>query len=380
MAGNFVTALEVKGENMWKSKLFKTGIGILLLFLIIYIGSKIAFVFQPFVVVFETLFFAFLISGLLYFLTVPFVDWLNKHKLPRPVAILIIYLLAVGLLVFIGFAGGPVLQKEFSRLVEAIPEKIKQSQQLLLTLEDTSLGARFLDSGSMNINNIAENIAKGIGNTFSQIATNIIALAEFFTGILMTIVIIPFLLYYILSKKDEGLIPGVVSKLAPQNYAEPINSILKEMNKLLGLYVQGLAIVCLCVGILSYFGFLIIGIDYALLLAIFIMVTNIVPFLGPFIGAIPAVIVALLESPLMLLKVVVVIVVVQQGESLLISPQIMGRKLALSPLAIILVVLVAGRLGGLIGIILAIPIFTMFKIIASHIYEQIQIHRKAPVK
>ncbi len=375
-----MTTLEVKGENMWKSKLFKTGIGILLLFLIIYIGNKIAFVFQPFIVVFETLIFALLISGLLYYLTVPFVDWLNKHKLPRPAAILIIYLLAVGLLVFIGFAGGPILLRESSGLVETIPEKIEEAQQWLLALENTPLAARFIDSEAMDINNITENIANSIGNTFSQIATNIISLAEFFTGILMTIVIIPFLLYYMLSKKGEGLIPGVISKLAPQNYAEPINSTLEEMNKLLGLYVQGLAIVCLCVGILSYLGFLIIGLEYALLLAIFIMVTNIVPFLGPFIGAIPAVIIALLESPLMLLKVVIVIVVVQQGESLFISPQIMGRKLNLSPLAIILVVLVAGRLGGLIGIILAIPIFTMFKIIASHIYEQIQIHRKAPVK
>ena len=361
---------------MWKSGFFKTGIGILLLFLIIYIGSKISFVFQPFVVIFQTLFFAFLISGLLYYLTVPFVDWLNKHKLPRPVAILIIYLLALGLFTFIGFAAGPILLRQSSGLVENIPEKVEEAQQWLITLENTPLGARFIDSEAMNIDNITENIANSIGNTFSRILTNIIALTEFFTGILMTIVIIPFLLYYMLSKKDEGKIPGLISHLAPQDYAEPINSTLKEMNKLLGLYVQGLTIVCLCVGILSYFGFLIIGLDYALLLAIFITFTNIVPFLGPFIGAIPAVIVAILDSPLMLLKVVIVILVVQQVESLFISPQIMGRKLNLSPLAIILVVLVAGRLGGLIGIILAIPIFTMIKIIASHIYDEIQEYKR----
>ena len=122
-------------------------------------------------------------------------------------------------------------------------------------------------------------------------------------------------------------------------------------------------------GILSYIGFLIIGLDYALLLSIFIMVFNIIPWLGPFIGAIPAVIVGLLDSPLMMLEVLVIIVIVQQIESLLVSPQVMGRKLALSPLAIILIVLVAGRLSGLLGIILAIPVFTILKIIAAHIYE-----------
>ncbi len=365
---------------MWNSKLFKTGIGILLVFLIIYIGSRITFVFQPFIVAFEALFFSFLISGLFYYLTFPFVDWLNKQKLPRSAAILIIYLLAVGLLVLLGITAGPILQNEFTNLAKSIPEKIKQAQQLLLALEDTAFSTRLINPETLNIDNITDSIAGGISRAFNQVAISVAALFDFITSIFMTIVIVPFLLYYMLKEKNKALIPGMVSRLAPPKYVTKINSILAEMNRLLSFYVQGLAIVCLCVGILSYIGFLIISLDYALILAIFIMVANIVPFLGPFIGAVPAVIVGLLGSPLMMLQVIAVIVIVQQVESLLISPQVMGRKLALSPLAIILVVLVAGRLGGIVGIILAIPIFTMFKIIASHIYEQIQLNRKASVE
>ncbi len=365
---------------MWKSNLFKTGTGILLLFLIIYVGNRIAFVFQPFIIIFETLFLAFLISGLLFYLIVPVVDWLHKHKLPRPAAILLIYLLAFALVVFIGVAGGPILQREFLALVEAIPETVEQVQRLLLALEDTPLAGRFIDPEAMNMESIVENIATSIGDTIAQIGANFMALSEFFSSVIITVIIIPFLLYYMLSKKDEGLFPSEIRKLAPKKYAEPINSTLKEMSRLLGLYVQGLAIVSVGVGILSYLGFLIIGIQYALLLAVFIMVTNIVPFMGPYIGAIPTVLVALLESPFMLLKAVVVLVIVQQGESVFIAPQVMGRKLSLSPLAIILVMLVAGRLGGLIGIILAVPLFTMLKIITSRIYEQYQLHRKAPIE
>jgi len=127
------------------------------------------------------------------------------------------------------------------------------------------------------------------------------------------------------------------------------------------------------VGILAYIGFLIIGLEYALILSIFIMITNVVPFLGPFIGSIPAVIIGLLDSPLTMLIVIILIIIVQQIESMLISPQIMGRKLSLSPLAIIVIVLVSGRLGGLLGIILAIPTFTVLKIIVNHIYEYYQL-------
>ncbi len=363
---------------MWDSKLFKTGIGILLLFLIIYVGSKISFIFQPFVVIFEALFFSFLISGLLYYLTLPVVDWLNKHKLPRPVSILLTYLLAVGLLAIIGFATVPILQKEFTGLLHGIPEKRSQIQQFLISLEDTAFGARLLNLESMNIDTITDSIADSIGKAFNRLAANVATLAGFIANIFTTIVIVPFLLYYMLNQRKEALLPRAISRLAHSDYIEKIDTILGEMNNLLRHYVQGLSIVCLFVGVLSYIGFLIIGVEYAFILSFFIMVTNIVPFLGPFIGAIPAVLVGLLQSPLMMLKVIIVIFVVQQMESLLISPQIMGRKLALSPLAIILVVLVAGRLGGLLGIILAIPIFTMLKIVARHILEQIRPHNKAP--
>lgn len=357
---------------MWDSKMFKAGVGMLLLFLIIYVGSQITFVFRPFVIAFEALFLSFLIAGLLYYLTVPLVDWLHRRKLPRAAAIFITFLLVAGLLFLLVASVGPVLQAEFIKLVDNIPEKISGAQELLINLEGSALGTRLLDLEALDLENIADKIAESIGRAVAQVATSIVALANLLTGLFMTVVIVPFLLYFMLKEKGSELISGAVKRFAPRDYVEDINSMLGEMNRLLGLYVQGLGIVCLCVGVLAYLGFLIIGLDYALLLALFIMITNVVPFLGPFIGAIPAVIVGLLSSPLMMLKVIFIIVVVQQVESLLISPQVMGRKLALSPLAIILIVLVAGRLGGLLGIILAIPVFTVLKIVAAHLYEHVR--------
>lgn len=361
---------------MWDSKIFKTGIGILLFFLIIYIGSQITFIFMPFVIAFEALFFSFLISGILYYITYPFVDILHKYKLPRPAAIAAIYIILVGLLVLLALTLGPILQLEFTRLAENIPEKITDARQLLERLGESTLFSQIVNLEALNIDNIANQIANTVNRTLSQIATSVAAVIDFTTSIFMTIVIVPFLLYYMLKEKGQDIISSVVTKYAPEKYSQIVNKALAEMNRLLSSYVQGLGIVCLCVGILAYIGFTIIGLEYALILSIFIMITNVVPFLGPFIGAIPAIIVGLLDSPLKMLMVIIVIVVVQQMESLLISPQVMGRKLSLSPLAIILVVLVAGRLGGLLGIILAIPIFTMLKIIISHIYQYIRISRE----
>jgi len=361
---------------MWDSKLFKTGVGILLLFLIIYVGSLISFIFYPLVVAFEALFISFLISGILYYFTYPFVDWLHVHKLPRAVAIFITFLVIIGLLILLGFIIVPILQREFTRLADSIPLIIDQLRELLKILEESPILAELIDLEELDLERITERVAAVVSNTLAQIATSIAAAADFATNVFITIIIVPFLLYYMLKEKGSGLFYRAVSALSPKDYADEIKSALAEMNRLLAAYVQGLAVVCFFVGALAYVGFLIIGLDYALILSIFIMITNVVPFLGPFIGAIPAVIVGFLDSPLMMIAVIILIIVVQQAESLLISPQVMGRKLALSPLAIILIVLVAGRLGGLLGIILAIPTFTVLKIITTHVYEHIRYHKE----
>jgi len=357
---------------MWDSKLFKTGVGILLLFLIIYMGTQIAFIFRPIVVAFEALFISFLVSGVLYYFTIPFVDWMHGRRIPRPLAILIVFLLIIGLLVLLFFTIGPVIQAEFMKLTVSIPAGIREIQQLITEFEESAILATLLDLEALDLDQIIDNLAGTVSRAISQIAFSVASVIDFLTELFVTIIIIPFLLYYMLKEKGGDFIPNLVERLSPEEYKDNVKSALSEINRLLGTYVQGLAIVCLFVGILAYIGFLIIGLEYAMILAMFVLVTNIIPFLGPFIGSIPAVIVGLLDSPLTMLLVIIVIVAVQQVESLFISPQVMGRRMALSPLSIILLVLVAGRLGGLLGIILAIPTFTVLKIIANHIFEYIK--------
>ncbi len=362
---------------MWDSKLFKTGVGILLLFLIIYMGTQISFIFRPVVVAFEALFISFLVSGVLYYFTIPFVDWMHGHKVPRPLAILIVFMLIIGLLALLFFTIGPILQAEFTRLAVSIPEGIREIQQIIRELEESAIFNALLDLEALDVDEIIDNLAGFVSRAISQVAVSVATLVDVMTGLFMTIIIIPFLLYYMLKEKGGDFIPKLVERLSPEEYKDNVHSALSEMNKLLGTYVQGLAVVCLFVGILAYIGFSIIGLDYALILAMFILITNIIPFLGPFIGSIPAVVVGLLDSPLTMFLVIVVIVIVQQLESLVISPQVMGRRMALSPLTIILLVLVAGRLGGLLGIILAIPTFTVLKIIVNHIFEYIKPIKKS---
>jgi predicted PurR-regulated permease PerM len=141
------------------------------------------------------------------------------------------------------------------------------------------------------------------------------------------------------------------------------------MDEALSSYIQGQAIVSFIVGVMMYIGYLIIGINYSLILAIVAMLTNVIPFLGPFLALVPAVIVGFTMSPFMALKVILVVIVVQQIDGNVSSPLIMGRKLDVHPLTIILILLVAGNLAGLIGMIVAVPAYAIIKVIISHAYR-----------
>ncbi|HED24282.1 MAG TPA: AI-2E family transporter, partial [Firmicutes bacterium] len=194
---------------MWNSKLFKAGIGLLLLFLIIYVGSQITFIFYPLVVAFEALFISFLVAGILYYFTYPSVDWLHNHKIPRPLAIIMVFLIIVGLLVLLGIILGPILQGEFTKLTVSIPDKIREARQLIQQLEENELITRFFDLESLNtlnLENLAERAAALVSSTFSQLASSITAVLDFLANIFMTVIIIPFLLYYMLKEKGHGLI------------------------------------------------------------------------------------------------------------------------------------------------------------------------------
>jgi predicted PurR-regulated permease PerM len=181
------------------------------------------------------------------------------------------------------------------------------------------------------------------------------------TSLAVVLVIVPFILYYLL--KDGDNIPNIFAKFLPPRGEYEARKFLSEMNFALSSYFQGQIIVSLIVGLLVYIGYLIIGLDYPLLMAIIAMVTNLIPFAGPFIGLGFALVVGLMQSVNTGLLVCLVVLFVQQIESNFISPQIIGNKLQIHPLTIILLLLFAGKLAGFTGMLLAVPIYAVSKVV-----------------
>ncbi|MBM7684022.1 putative PurR-regulated permease PerM [Pullulanibacillus pueri] len=352
---------------------------ILMIVVILFVCTKLTFIFQPIFTFISTLFFPFLVSTFLYFLLNPVVNTIQRAKIPRTVAILILYVLFAGIVALIIGWLGPVVVRQIDQFINHVPDYMVIIKDLADKTSHTEwfkwiMKQDYLEkiSDSMNseqdfLNKINDILGSTASSLTKNITTGLQTAFSVLTSITITIITVPFILFYMF--KDGRKFPEAASRFVPSHYRQEGINILKETATTLGTYIQGQTIVCLFVGTFTFIGYLIIGQPYALLLGIIAGVTNIIPYVGPFIGAAPAVIVALLISPAKALFVILVVVIVQQLDGNIMSPLIIGKKLDLHPLTIIILLLVAGNLAGILGMILAVPVYAVVKTVVVNLYR-----------
>ncbi|WP_367946577.1 AI-2E family transporter [Bacillus sp. V59.32b] len=355
------------------TKYFRIGYSLIIILIIILLATKVDFIFRPFVIFFQTLFPPFLISGVLYYLLRPIVFFLHDRKVPKSLSIILIYLLFIGIGTLVVFLVGPELQNQFRSLIDNLPAIVDSLRGQILDLRESPWFSRFQENEYLTFEEVSASVSDYLRSHVPEIGSNLGNFIGVITSIVTVIVTVPFIVFYLL-KDSEGASNGVL-KFLPYFQAEEAKVVVKDMDEALSSYIQGQAIVSFVVGVMMYIGYLIIGIDYSLILAIIAMLTNVIPFIGPFIAIIPAIIIALITSPFMAIKVIIVAIVVQQIDGNFTSPYIMGRKLDLHPLTIILLLLVAGSMGGLLGMIIAVPFYAILKVIISHAYRLYRLHK-----
>ena len=144
--------------------------------------------------------------------------------------------------------------------------------------------------------------------------------------------------------------------------------------------IQGHLLISFLLAILLLIGYWAIWLKYALLLAIFVLFMNLIPFIGPWIAVTPAIVIAFVQDPTLVFWVGLITVVAQQIESNLITPNVMGKSLDIHPLTVITVILAAGNISGFLGIIIAIPTYAVGKAIVKNIYQARREIRKTATK
>ncbi|PET66089.1 AI-2E family transporter [Bacillus sp. AFS001701] len=352
------------------SKLLFWTIELLLLFLVLFVGTKISFLFQPIAILISTLFAPILVSIFLYFLFAPIVDFLERKKVPRSIGILLLYLGLILIAVVSIINVFPTLTEQFKDLVNNMPTIVNEATNKIGLLE------KWLGSQNyVEIKDLEKKVADYALVFIGGITGGIGAFFNILSNVTLIILTVPFILFYMF--KDGHKFPAAMSRFLPQSLRNEAIHIANETSETLASYIQGQTIVCIFVGIGTFIGYSIIGIPNALILALVAAITNIIPYFGPFIGGAPAVIVAALISPKLALFVVLIILIVQQIDSNLISPYIMGKKLNIHPLTIILLLLFAGNFAGVLGMVLAVPTYAICKVVIVNISRIINLRKKA---
>ncbi|HOR01813.1 MAG TPA: AI-2E family transporter [Candidatus Woesebacteria bacterium] len=273
----------------------------------------------------------------------PAIVKLEKYKIPRPLAILIVYLIIIAI-VSLTIAGiVPILVQQTSDLIKTLPE----------TLEDINIfGTNAIDWSSQL--KVLENLPSSIAKTAVSLVSNI-----------MSGFVIMFLTFYMLLEKKN------FSKYGLQVFGTRGNQkfmdIVEKLEKRLGSWVTAEFFLMTIIGVMSYIGYTLLGLNYAVPLAIFAGLLEAIPSIGPTVTTIVASLVGFTTSPLTGFLTIGFGIIIQQLENNIIVPKVMKQTVGFNPLVTILLIAAGAKLGGVVGAILALPIFltiqTVFEVL-----------------
>ena len=318
---------------------------------------------------------AYLVLPLVNFLDRRMPSLLRDRHLARPLSIMIVYLIVIlfiaGIFAFLippVVEQGQVLWKQmpqlaakgralgtewFGRYQEAIPLEIQERIQSNL-----------------------EKLAGTIGQALQEGSTRTVSVISNTVGFFLGILVIPFWLFYILN--DEAKVRESALDLIPDRIEPDLLNIFRITDDIFSAYIRGQLILCLFIGVLATIGLLIVGVDFALLLGLIAGAFEIFPFVGPILGAIPALIVAALQSPMTALWTLVVFIIIQQIENLFLAPRIAGESVKLHPALVMVVLVVGNEALGLWGMLLAVPLAAVIRDVFKYLYLRFSDEKVSP--
>lgn len=340
---------------------------VLLVLLILFMFTKVSYLFEPIWQFLAIVGLPIILAGILYYLMNPAVDYLERKGIKRIYSIFGLFILVIGLIVWGVVVIVPKIQEQSMSFVENLPgyldiieNKVNEilSDPIFSQVQDQleASNEKLIASMTDIIQNLSRSTIQNIGSFFGAVATVVLA-----------VITMPFILFYLL-KDGRQLAPYFV-KFLPTKMRKPSLTVLKEMNDQVSSYIRGQLTVAFAVAIMFMFGFSLIGLDYAITLGIAAGFLNLIPYLGSFLAMVPAVFLGIVGGPVLLVKVLVVFVIEQTIEGRLISPLVLGNELSIHPVTILLVLLTSGKLFGLVGVILGIPVYAAAKVIITHIFE-----------
>lgn len=319
----------------------------------------------------------FFIGFTIAYILNPLVERLIKMtKMKRGLAIASIY---IGILLFVSLFVNMVIPSIVSGSVEIVnnlPSQVEKFSEELKALDlDNPQVSSYIKSSILTIQDQLTSWANIILENVSNFFIGL-------TSAIMSFVFATVVSIYGLIDKDKfkKLSKTIIVASMGDEKAMKFLDFMATVNTIFSSFISGLIVDALIVGLLAFIALSLMGVEYALIFAIIICFTNIIPFIGPFLGAIPAVGITLLYDPIKALWVVLFIVILQQIDANIIGPRVMGNYIGLEAIWIILAISIGGAFGGMLGMILSVPVAAIIKILVGGLVTDAYKRQQSKIK
>lgn len=303
----------------------------------------------------------FLLGAILAYLLFRPVLLIEKRGLKRVWAILILYAISSVLLILLFYIAIPGFVKELMEIADIVAENAEKTERILSSVNHIEMPQKISII-------LQENIAK-IENTIYNSLQNFVGGFYVLLNTILAVIFSPILAFYIMNDW-EMIRDKFLMVLSPAAKRETI-AVFKQIDEVLIEFFKGHFIVALFVGVMVGVAAAVLGVRFPLILGILSGITNLIPYFGPFLGGIPAVLVALADSVKLAIYMGIAIIIIQQIEGGIITPKIIGNRLGMHPLMVVFSLLAGGKLLGIWGMLIAVPLTAIIKVIIARVYLRI---------
>lgn len=301
----------------------------------------------------------FLVALLIAALIDPFAERMKRVGLPRGLSVFFLYVIGLAVIAGVFILVVPPMAYELSQLANVFAP----------LLSDTSFGdlRDIIQNGTwaQGVESIASTVQQaGVLEAIPQLGS---VLQGAFGGVLAVFVVLVLAFYMVV---EENVIRRGIALFASPEYQPFVTQLSVKMREKIGAWLRGQLLVMFSIGLLCYIVLIAFGIPYALVLALFAAVLEVVPFLGPMLSVVPAAIIAFSVSPLHAVFILIAYFVIQQFEGHVLVPKIMQKTTGLNPIVSIIAILIGFQVDGILGAVLSVPVAMVISVFYNEVFRQ----------
>lgn len=311
----------------------------------------------------------FLVGALLAYLSDPLADRLEARGLSRTASVALVFVVLSTLVVIAMLLLLPHLVTQVQLMIERVPRVLEVLNTQLFPFVEANLGVELSRPDIKQVAAILTQHWQATGSVATALLSSVTESGLAVVAWFANLVLIPVVTFYLL--RDWDLMMVRIGELLPRNIEPVVTLWARECDEVLGAFMKGQLVVMLVLGIIYAIGLALLGVDLALLLGVTAGLASIVPYLGVIVGIVSSGVAAYvqMQDPMILIGVAVVFGVGQLLEGMVLTPKLVGDRIGLHPVAVIFAIMAGGQLFGFVGVLLALPVAAVIRVLLSHLHR-----------